>query len=219
VSARKLLTVTRLEVTVVDHDNASRYAGYARLKFDSPHAKVLRITMDNGKLNTTDRLMHAELARVWSDIDADPDVNAAIITGAGGTFSAGGDFEMIKEIIGDFESRARAWREARDIVYNIINCSKPIVSAMRGVAIGAGLVCGILADISIASRDCRIIDGHTRLGVAAGDHAAIIWPLLCGMAKAKILSPAMRRACRCGGGADRSRQPRCRRRRGRQQSD
>jgi len=164
VSARKLLTVTRLEVTVVDHDNASRYAGYARLKFDSPHAKVLRITMDNGKLNTTDRLMHAELARVWSDIDADPDVNAAIITGAGGTFSAGGDFEMIKEIIGDFESRARAWREARDIVYNIINCSKPIVSAMRGVAIGAGLVCGILADISIASRDCRIIDGHTRLG-------------------------------------------------------
>ena len=170
---------------MVDHDNASRYAGYARLKFDSPHAKVLRITMDNGKLNTTDRLMHAELARVWSDIDADPDVNAAIITGAGGTFSAGGDFEMIKEIIGDFESRARAWREARDIVYNIINCSKPIVSAMRGVAIGAGLVCGILADISIASRDCRIIDGHTRLGVAAGDHAAIIWPLLCGMAKAK----------------------------------
>src|SRR5262249_25208577 len=100
--------------------------------------------MDNGKLNTTDRLMHAELARVWSDIDADPDVNAAIITGAGGTFSAGGDFEMIKEIIGDFESRARAWREARDIVYNIINCSKPIVSAIRGVAIGGGLVCGIL---------------------------------------------------------------------------
>jgi enoyl-CoA hydratase len=39
--------------------------------------------------------------------------------------------------------------------------------------------------VSIATRDCRIVDGHTRLGVAAGDHAAIIWPLLCGMAKAK----------------------------------
>jgi enoyl-CoA hydratase len=51
--------------------------------------------------------------------------------------------------------------------------------------VGAGLVCGLLADISIASKNCRIIDGHTRLGVAAGDHAAIIWPLLCGMAKAK----------------------------------
>ena len=43
----------------------------------------------------------------------------------------------------------------------------------------------MLADISIVAEDARIIDGHTRLGVAAGDHAAIIWPLLCGMAKAK----------------------------------
>jgi enoyl-CoA hydratase len=92
---------------------------------------------------------------------------------------------MIQEIMADFDYRARAWKEARDIVYTLINCSKPVVSAMRGVAVGAGLVCGLLADISIATKDCRIIDGHTRLGVAAGDHAAIIWPLLCGMAKAK----------------------------------
>jgi enoyl-CoA hydratase len=84
-----------------------------------------------------------------------------------------------------FEARTRTWREARDIVYNIVNCRKPVVSAMRGVAVGAGLVCGILADVSIATRDCRITDGHTRLGVAAGDHAAMVWPLLCGMAKAK----------------------------------
>jgi enoyl-CoA hydratase len=164
---------------------SGRYAGYTRLKFDAPHAKVLRIVMDNGRFNTADRVMHGELARIWSDLDGDPDVNAAIITGAGAMFSAGGDFDMIKDIMRDFAARARAWREARDIVYNLINCSKPVVSAMRGVAVGAGLVCGLLADISIASKDCRIIDGHTRLGVAAGDHAAIVWPLLCGMAKAK----------------------------------
>jgi enoyl-CoA hydratase len=168
-----------------DAEMSARYSRYTRLKFDAPHPKVLRITMDNGKLNTADRAMHDELARIWRDLDADPDANAAIITGAGPVFSAGGDFDMIKGIIGDFESRVRAWREARDIVYNIINCGKPIVSAMRGVAVGAGLVCGLLADISIATKECRIIDGHTRLGVAAGDHAAIIWPLLCGMAKAK----------------------------------
>jgi enoyl-CoA hydratase len=173
------------EAIVANDEKSGRYAGYARLKFDTPHPKVLRVTMDNGRFNTADQTMHAELARIWCDIDADPDVNAAIITGAGSMFSAGGDFDMIKDIIGDADARARAWREARDIVYNIINCSKPIVSAMRGVAVGAGLVCGVLADISIASKDCRIVDGHTRLGVAAGDHAAIIWPLLCGMAKAK----------------------------------
>ena len=114
-----------------------------------------------------------------------PTVNVAILTGAGKVFSAGGDFGMIQENIADFDARARQWREAKDIVYNLINCSKPVVSAMRGVAVGAGLVCGILADVSIATKDCRIIDGHTRLGVAAGDHAAIIWPLLCGLAKAK----------------------------------
>jgi enoyl-CoA hydratase len=161
------------------------YEGYQRLRFDRPHPRVLRIAMDNGRMNTADAAMHAELVRVWRDVDADDSVNCAIITGAGSTFSAGGDFGMVREIMESYEARTRAWREARDIVYNIVNCRKPVVSAMRGVAVGAGLVCGILADVSIAAKDCRITDGHTRLGVAAGDHAAIVWPLLCGMAKAK----------------------------------
>jgi enoyl-CoA hydratase len=67
----------------------------------------------------------------------------------------------------------------------MINLDKPIVSAINGVAVGAGLVVALLADVSIMSEAARLTDGHTRLGVAAGDHAAIIWPLLCGMAKAK----------------------------------
>jgi len=169
----------------MDQNTTDRYARYTRLKFDRPHPKVLRITMDNGKMNSADQAMHAELVQIWRDVDSDPTVNAAILTGAGKVFSAGGDFGMIKNIMADFEVRTRAWKEARELVYNVINCSKPVVSAMRGVAVGAGLVCGLLADVSIAARDCRIIDGHTRLGVAAGDHAAIVWPLLCGMAKAK----------------------------------
>ena len=85
----------------------------------------------------------------------------------------------------DCDTRTRVWREASDLVYNVINCSKPIVAAMQGPCVGAGLAAAMVADISIAGRNARIIDGHTRLGVAAGDHAAIVWPLLCGMAKAK----------------------------------
>ena len=162
------------------------YAAYTRLKFDRPHPAVLRITLDNGKMNSADKSMHAELASVWQDVDRDPSVNSVIITGAGSVFSAGGDFQLIEELHADHDARLRGWRESRDMVYGVINCSKPIVSAMRGVAVGAGLVCGLLADISIATKDCRIIDGHMRLGVAAGDHAAIIWPLLCGMAKSKL---------------------------------
>ena len=88
-------------------------------------------------------------------------------------------------MLDDHKVRARTWKEAKDLVYNLINCSKPIVSAINGAAVGAGLVAGLLADISIAGKSARIVDGHTRLGVAAGDSAVINWPLLCGMAKAK----------------------------------
>jgi enoyl-CoA hydratase len=162
------------------------YAAYQRLKFDWPADGVLRITMSNpGKLNAADQAMHFELAEIWRDIDRDPAVRCAILTGEGTAFSAGGDFEMIQRIVDDFEMRVRIFQEARDIVYNVINCGKPVVSAMRGPAVGAGLVCGLLADISIVTPEAKILDGHTRLGVAAGDHAAIVWPLLCGMAKAK----------------------------------
>ena len=164
-----------------------RYAQYTRLKFDYPAERVMRITLDrpNMDLNPVDAEMHKELALIWDDVDKDPDISAVILTGAGKAFSAGGDFDMIEQIIDDFDTRVRVWREARDMVYKLINCSKPIVSAMRGPAVGAGLVAGLLADVSIVSKKAKIIDGHTRLGVAAGDHAAIIWPLLCGMAKAK----------------------------------
>lgn len=163
-----------------------RYAKYQRLKFDWPEANILRITMDNpGRLNSADRVMHGELVQVWRDIDSDPNVSCALIRGSGEAFSSGGDLDLVEEMTNDFDTLTRVWKEARDLVYNLVNCSKPLVSAMEGPAVGAGLVAGLLADVSIASRTAKIIDGHTRLGVAAGDHAAIIWPLLCGLAKAK----------------------------------
>lgn len=165
---------------------SSVYESYQRLQFDWPAERVLRITMANpGRLNSADDIMHGELARVWRDIDADANVSAVIIRGSEGAFSSGGDLDLVQEMTEDFNVLTRVWKEARDLVYNVINCSKPIVSAMEGPAVGAGLVAGLLADISIAAKDARIIDGHTRLGVAAGDHAAIVWPLLCGLAKSK----------------------------------
>jgi enoyl-CoA hydratase len=91
----------------------------------------------------------------------------------------------VLRIADDEETRQRVFHEARDLVYNMLACPTPIVSAITGPAVGAGLVVGLLADVSLASPKARIVDGHSKLGVAAGDHAAIIWPLLCGMAKAK----------------------------------
>jgi len=162
------------------------YAHFTSLRFERPEPHVLRIVMNApGRLNAADAVMHRELADVWTAVDRDPDTRVAIITGEGNVFSAGGDLALVQEMAEDYAVRVRVLREARDLVYNILNCSKPIVSAMLGPAVGAGLVAGLLADVSIAGRSARIIDGHTKLGVAAGDHAAIVWPLLCGMAKAK----------------------------------
>ncbi len=153
---------------------------------DRPHPRVLRVTMNRpDKLNATDAEMHGELTEIWRVIDGDADVNAVLLTGAGKAFSAGGDLDLVNRMMADCNVRMRVWKEARDMVYNLINCSKPVVSAINGTAVGAGLVLAILADVSIAATTARLIDGHTKLGVAAGDHAAIIWPLLCGIAKAK----------------------------------
>jgi enoyl-CoA hydratase len=163
-----------------------RYKQFDSLQFERPAIGVLRIVMSRpGRLNAADAAMHRELAEIWRAIDADPEVRSVIVRGEGKAFSSGGDLDLVAEMADDFATRIRVLREARDLVYNVINCSKPIVSAIQGPAVGAGLVVGLLADISIAGRSARIIDGHTRLGIAAGDHAAIVWPLLCGMAKAK----------------------------------
>src|SRR3989440_7268318 len=161
------------------------YDAFPHLRFDRPADGVLRITIDGPGLNAVDPDMHRELADVWLSVDRDPDVNVALLQGAGKAFSAGGSFGLVQTMLDNADARVRVAREARDLVFNVINCSKPIVSAMHGPAVGAGLVAGLLADVSVVARSARIIDGHTRLGVAAGDHAAICWPLLCGMAKAK----------------------------------
>jgi len=164
-----------------------RYLPFDALTISDPdETGVLTITIDTpGKLNAVDEAKHTALADVWPVLDRDPAVRVAVVHGAGNAFSAGGDMDMVTKITEDFDLRARTLREARDLVYNMINCSKPIVSAIEGPAVGAGLAVALMADISVAGRTAMLMDGHTKLGVAAGDHAAIIWPLLCGMAKAK----------------------------------
>ena len=183
------------------------YARYTRLRFDRPHPKVLRITMDNGRMNTADDAMHAELADIWRDVDRDPSVNAVVITGAGKVFSAGGDFGMIQQNIDDFSARTRQWKEAREIVYNVINCSKPVVSAMRGVAVGAGLVCGMLADVSDRDQGVphhrRSYAPRCRRRRSCRDHLAAAVR----HGQGQILSSVVRTGARRRGGTNRPDQP------------
>src|SRR5918996_5903268 len=136
------------------------YSGYQELKIRRLEPGILELVMgeEGGKLSITNARMHAELARIWLDVDRDPQTRVAILRGAGRGFSAGGDLAMVEEMTRDFAVRARVWREARDLVYNIINCSKIIVSAMHGPAVGAGLVAGGLAGIPIAAKRAAPLD-------------------------------------------------------------
>jgi enoyl-CoA hydratase len=162
------------------------YGSYHHLLVERRDHGVLLITMNRPEVyNAADEEMHSQLSKVWADVARDDETRVAVITGAGKAFSAGGDLAMVQRMAGDYEKTSHMLSEMSDLVYNMINCDKPIVSAINGVAVGAGLVVALLADISICAQDARLGDGHVKLGAAAGDHAAIIWPLLCGMAKAR----------------------------------
>jgi enoyl-CoA hydratase len=165
---------------------ASWYGEFPSLRFERPADDgVLHIVLDAPGLNSVGPQMHRDLADVWPAIERDETVRAVLVRGEGKAFSSGGNFDLIGEMINDYDSRIRIMREARDLVLNMVGFTKPVVSAVLGPAVGAGLVVAMLADISVVGRTAKIVDGHTRLGVAAGDHAAICWPLLAGMAKAK----------------------------------
>ena len=163
------------------------YEDYQYLRFERQGKGILLVKIDRPEVyNATNARLHNELTCVWSTLGRDDLTNVVVITGEGDkAFSAGGDIELIEGMIGNSKEIARIQTEARDLVYNILAFEKPIISAINGVAVGAGLAVALLSDISVMNEDARLSDGHTKLGVGAGDHAAIIWPLLCGMAKAK----------------------------------
>jgi enoyl-CoA hydratase len=159
---------------------------YDRLTLERRDHGVLLITIDRPeRMNATDARLHRELADIWTDVARDPETRVAVVTGAGRAFSAGGDLEMIEQMRGDWRRVSAMAGEAASLVTNMLDCEKPIVSAINGTAVGAGLAVALMADISVIGQGVRLSDGHLRLGVVAGDHAAILWPLLCGMAKAK----------------------------------
>lgn len=159
---------------------------YEYLDLRAPVDGVLRLTINRpDHYNAVNATLHRELSQVWLDVGDRPDVRSVLVTGAGDAFCAGGDLDWIEGFLGDFGGVHQAWEEAGALVRNMLQCPVPIVSAINGPAVGAGLAVALVADISVIAEDVRITDGHLRLGVAPGDHAVLLWPLLCGMAKAK----------------------------------
>jgi enoyl-CoA hydratase len=165
-------------------------SGYQFLNLTYPSPGVLLVTLNRPeRLNAIDDGGHAELLRILAEVDDDPDVLVAVFTGAGRAFCAGGDVSVPLPDSGPERADAvhRMYERNITTVNRLLAVRKPLVSAVNGVAVGAGLRLALLADVSVVASDAKLIDGHTPLGVTAGDHSALLWPLLCGLAKAKYL--------------------------------
>ncbi|MDI5930006.1 enoyl-CoA hydratase/isomerase family protein [Rhizobium leguminosarum] len=164
-----------------------QYEDFQHLTFDRPSPFVLRVTINRPeRLNAVNARLHDELAEIWQTIGKDPSVHVAVITGAGRAFSVGGDLKEGQDNVGKIEPTIHTGEQALRLVYNMIHMDKPIISAINGPAAGAGLATALCADISIIAEDAFVTDAHTRIGVASGDHAVMLWPMFCGMPKAKL---------------------------------
>jgi len=153
---------------------------YQAIHIEKRENKVAIATLNRPeKRNAVDDAMHQELAQLPRDTDADPEVKVLVITGAGRDFCAGGDFA------GGLHPGPKMWMEARRIVDSLLDCQKPILTAVNGHAMGLGSTVALLGDVVFAARSATFADTHVRMGIAAGDGGQVIWPLLMGVNRAK----------------------------------
>ncbi|RJP70604.1 MAG: enoyl-CoA hydratase [Candidatus Abyssobacteria bacterium SURF_17] len=164
-----------------------RHMDYSRYKNILVERKdrILRLILNRPEsLNAVTPAMHAELATLFADVRRDSDADVVILTGAGRGFCAGAD---LKEPPPDKKTAERIFEEARDIIVNILEVDKPIISAVNGPAAGLGATLALFPDIVVMSDRAKIGDTHVKVGLAAGDGGAVIWPILVGVNKAKEL--------------------------------
>jgi enoyl-CoA hydratase len=149
---------------------------------------VLTLTLNRpDRLNTTNRQMHGDLSRVFTDASFDPAVEIIVLTGAGRAFSAGGDLEFLKQCAEDPAVFDEVAYEGKKIIYSMLDCEKPIIGRINGHAAGLGATLALFCDITFVAEHAKISDPHVRVGLTAGDGGAVIWPQLIGFARAKEL--------------------------------
>ncbi len=152
-----------------------RYETFDAIRAERLDDGILRFGM---RFDLVERA-HGQMGQILKVINDDPDVRIGIV--AGDTELGAEGLDLMKRVAQEWDVRLRVMQEAADLVYNTLNCSKPLISVIPGAVLPVGL----LADVSIAARSAVLVDSHTAYGAVAGDHAVLSWPLLCGMAKAK----------------------------------
>jgi len=135
--------------------------------------------------NAADEGLHGEISRIWSELDADPDVRAIVLTGSGGAFSAGGDLNLLERMVEDTDVRRAIMAEAGGIVRAMTSVRVPIIAAVNGPAVGLGCSLASMSDLVVVEEDAYFADPHVALGLVAADGGALTWPLLTSLLRAK----------------------------------
>ncbi|MGE3339676.1 MAG: enoyl-CoA hydratase/isomerase family protein [Alphaproteobacteria bacterium] len=150
--------------------------------------RVHTLTLDRPEVkNAADATMHDELSRIFYDVAKDADCDVVVLTGAGDAFSAGGDIVGMQKKIDDRALWVKTVEEGRRIFYGMLDLEKPVIARVNGAATGLGATLAVYSDISVAVSGAKIGDPHVRVGLAAGDGGALMWPLLVGFQRAKEL--------------------------------
>lgn len=132
--------------------------------------------------------MHAELEQVWRDLGNDREVNVIVFTGAGKSFSAGGDIKRMAARFGTEEGwdySLHIPKATHRLFEGMLEVQQPIIAAVNGDAVGLGATLALFADVAIIADSAKFGDSHVKVGLVAGDGGAVVWPLLVGPARAK----------------------------------
>ena len=161
------------------------YEQYRALGIDKKDG-ILTITLDNPPTNAVTTAMHAELGTIFKTINRDPEVKVVVVTGAGDkAFSAGGDIRHMVELLDDHARAMEGFKEAQELLYDLLRLEKPLIARINGHAIGLGATLALFSDLTYAVETAKIGDPHVQVGYAAGDGGALIWPQLIGYARAR----------------------------------
>lgn len=150
------------------------------------HGAVRVVTLNRpAALNAANASLHRELALIWAELDADPDVAAIVLTGAGRAFSGGGDLDLLSAMTEDPALRAEVMAEAMDIVRSLTSVRVPVIAAVNGPAVGLGCSLAAMCDLVVIEEQAYFADPHVALGLVAADGGALTWPLLTSLLRAK----------------------------------
>jgi len=130
-----------------------------------------------GALNAVNDPLHTGLARLWPRLSEDHDARAAVLTGSGRAFSAGGDFGYLEELSRDAALRAKTIAHGRDLVLGMARCRVPVVAAVNGPAVGLGCSLVALSDVVYMAQTAYLADPHVQIGLVAADGGPLTWPL------------------------------------------